>query len=154
MALLRMRFINSTGLVAEGIDFVTNSLWDHVELITETGYLGAQTGDGVQVRPFNYCTPTREMRYAIPCSAGQYSDVMTYGRSKIGTQYDYADIFGLALHDRSLNTPVREICSMFVLECAQAGGIQMLNVLPGYTHLVTPETLHLSPLLIGRSYSF
>ncbi len=42
--------------------------------------------------------------------------------------------------------------SMFVFQVALAADLQMLNVLPQYANLVTPDTLHLSPLLIGRCY--
>jgi len=155
MADFRIRFINSPGFVSEAIDWVTFSLWDHAEIETETGtYIGAHAGTGVQERPADYCVPTRERRYAIPVTDDELAKIMAFARSKIGTPYNYVDIAGLFLH-HDLTSPNREICSMFVFESALAGGVQMLNVLPGYTNLVTPETLHLSPLLIGRSfYSF
>ena len=75
---------------------------------------------------------------------------MSFACGKIGTPYNFEDIAGLFLHDREMAGRDRLICSMFALECAMAGGLEMLNVLSGYQQLVTPEMLHLSPLLIGR----
>ena len=150
MAVLRMRFINGDDLIAKGIDWVTSSLWAHVELVTDTGYLGAHAGSGIQIRPFDYCKPTRERHYAIPCTDEQLAACMAFATEHIGCKYDYSDILGLFLHDRSLHSTTREICSMFVYESAWQGGIMMLNALPTYSHLITPETLHLSPLLIGN----
>ena len=77
--------------------------------------------------------------------------IMAWARSKVGTPYDFEDIVGLLFH-HNLSTKGRMICSMFVYLAALQGGIEMLNVLPQYANLVTPDPLHLSPLLIGKSY--
>ena len=152
MALFTLRFINDEDLVGRAIDWVTDSLWDHVEIMTDTGtWIGAHSAGGVEERAANYCTPSRERVYALDITEAQHDATLSFARSKIGTAYDYADIAGLFLHDRRLDQRSRYICSMFVYEAALAGGIEMLNVLPGWTYLITPETLHLSPLLIGKS---
>jgi hypothetical protein len=151
MAEFKLRFINSEGLVSAGINWVTNSLWDHVEVETPEGtYIGAHANSGIQERPAGYCKPTRERRYSIPCTDEQLAKSLAYARAKIGTPYDYKDILGLFLHDRRLNSKSREICSAFAFDVAWAGGIMMLNCLPGFRYLITPETLHLSSLLIGH----
>lgn len=145
-----IRFINSEDFVGRSIDLVTNSLWDHTEIQTETGtYIGAHAGTGIEERPADWCKPSHERRYSIPVSEVAYASMMKRARSMIGTPYDYKDILGLFFHQR-IASPGREICSMFVFQCAWAGGLMMLNVLPGFTQLVTPETLHLSPYLIGK----
>ena|ERR1700757_1234431 len=151
MAKLTVRFVNSPGFVSEVIDWTTNSLWDHAELGTPEGtWIAAHAGKGVQELPANYMTPSRERRYEIPCTDEQLETILKFAKSKIGTPYDYEDIIGLFLHDRKLNSNSREICSAFVFDCTSAGNLWMLNVLPGYTYLVTPEMLHLSSLLIGN----
>lgn len=151
MALFTIRFVNSPGFVGSAIDWATNSLFDHAEIMTETGsWIGAHDDGGVEDRPANYLEPSREMRYGIPVTDEQYTKIMAFAKSKIGTPYDFKDIAGLLFHDRKIDTKQRLICSVFVLDCAQAGGIQMLNVLPEFTYLITPETLHLSPLLIDH----
>ena len=151
MAYYRIRFVNSPGFVGSAIDWATNSYFDHAEIEGEIGtWIGAHDDGGVQERPADYMQPSRERRYAIPCTDEQYAKIMAYARSKIGTKYDFEDILGLLFHDRKLHTSGSAICSQFTLMAARAGGIDMLNVQPGYEYLVTPETLHLSPLLIGN----
>jgi hypothetical protein len=147
----KIRFINSDDFVGRAIDWTTNSLWDHAEIETDEGtYIGAHAGSGVEERAAEYCKPSRERRYAIPVTADQHARMMAFARSKIGTPYNYLDIAGLFLHDRRLNSGHRAICSVFVFDAAIAADFYLLNVLPGFTYLITPETLHLSPLLIGR----
>ncbi len=154
MALLRMRFINSTGLVAEGIDFVTNSLFSHCEIITDKGYLGAHLDGGIQLLPFDYCKPSREMRYAKPCTDDQLAMMEAYGEKMIGTKYDLPDIAGLALHARLLHSPKEYICSRFLVDYAESGGLYPSNALPAYDYLLTPELVHASSFFRGCSYTF
>jgi hypothetical protein len=155
-AFFKIRFINSDGFVSWAIDTVTNSLWDHTEIETETGtWIGAHASGGVEERAADYCKPTRERRYAIPCTDEQLAAIMQYARSKIGTKYDFEDIAGLLFRTRKLHSKGRNICSAFVLMSAFAGQLFMLNIEPGYEYLCTPENLHLSPLLIGHcTYRF
>lgn len=151
MAALKIRFVNSNGFIARSIDWVTNSLFDHVEIESEVGsWIGAHDKGGVQDRPANYMDPIREYRYAIPCTDDQLARAMAFARERIGTTYNFAGIAGLLFHDRKFNDIHSLICSQFTFEWGTAAGIYMLNVLPGYEYLVTPETLHLSPLLIGN----
>jgi hypothetical protein len=157
-AALTIRFVATNSWVGRAIRFVTNSLWEHVEFQVPfsyqkelgTGWLGAHAEDGVKVYPLNYAVTTREKRYAVPCSLEQLSLMMDFAKSAIGKKYDYANIAGLLLHDRFLNTPGRYICSMFVLDVLQAGRLEPLNVVPRFSYLVTPEMLHLSPLFTGH----
>lgn len=155
MALFRIRFITETSIIAEAIRLVTFSEWSHTEIITEAGtYIGAHSDGGVQERPADYTKVSRERRYAIPVTEEALDRMMAFARSKIGTAYDFKDIAGLFLH-HNLTQKGREICSMLVFEAALAGGLALLNVQPGYSNLVTPETLHLSPYLIGHcTYTF
>lgn len=164
MKYLIVRVINSSGFVSEAIDKLTNSLWDHAEIgdgdgtrENVTAWIGAHDDGGVQSRPLNYCTPTRERRYAVPVTDGQWEKILTSARCKIGTGYDFWDIVGLALHDRKIHDNHRFICSAFVTWAAEQGGEEtmLLNVEPGFEYLITPEAVHLSRLLIGNcTYAF
>lgn len=153
-----IRFVNSPGFVGSSIDWATNSLFDHTEIgnnedggiDSATGWIGAHAGSGVENRALDYLAPSRERRYAVPVTDDQHARILAFAKSKIGTPYDYADIAGLLFHDRKINSIHKLICSMFGIQCAQAGDLQMLNVLPEFTYLITPETLHLSPVLIGN----
>ena len=156
MASLLIRFVTQGGFVSEAIREVTFSEFSHVEIGTETGtWIGAHYDGGVQERPANYYTATLERRYAIPMTDEQYAAAMAYARQKIGTPYSFADIAELLFHVDRGTDDNGLICSWFVFMVLLAGGIQALNVLPGYANKVTPDSLHLSPIFIGRCiYSF
>ncbi len=147
---LTIRFIAESDLISEAIRKVTFSEWSHVELLTpENTWLGAHSDGGVEERAFDYCTPDRERRYSLPVTQDQLDRMLAYARGQIGTRYAFKDIAGLLLHE-DLTESDRLICSWFVYNVLWAGGLFPLNVLPGYANLVTPETLHLSPVFIDH----
>jgi hypothetical protein len=152
MPALTIRFINEPGIVSRLITWTTNSLFCHCEGLGRDGqsWVGAHSGTGVQSRAHDWCKPTFERRYAIPVINDQYEAAMRFMDSKIGCPYDYTDIAGLALRNRIGASDHEIICSAFMLLWLQAAGLWPLNVLPEWAYLVTPETLHLSPLLIGK----
>lgn len=150
-----IRFIRTPGFVTSSICWVTSSLFDHVEFGVEEngaiiGWLGAHASGGVQLRPANYCQPSFERRYGLPVSELQYMAWQHYASKEVGTRYNFLDIAGLLFKSRTLNSPNRLICSQFAFLGLLMAGFQPLNVLSGYAHLITPEMLHLSPILIGR----
>jgi hypothetical protein len=150
---VRVRFIACGGFVSRAILWMTNSLWSHVEFGTPEGmWLGAHAGSGIQERPADYCKPRLERVYEIPCTDEQLEELLRWARSQIGVEYNYRDIVGLMVKNRTLNSPKRFICSQF---CTQGllrvfGAKRVLNVMSRYAYLVTPEMLHLSPLFVGR----
>ena len=150
---IRVRFVASPGFVGSAIRWVTNSLFQHVEFGTPEGtWIGAHAGGGIMERPSDYATETREYVYEVPCTQGQLDDLMKWARAQIGAKYNYSDILGLLIKNRAWTTPHRFICSQF---CTQGllkvfGAQRVLNVLGDYAYLVTPETLHLSPLFAGN----
>lgn len=148
-----IRFIRTRGFVTAAICFVTNSLMSHVEFGTPEGtWIGAHSDGGVQERPADYCKPAQQWVYRIPCTIDQATSLLRMARAAVGTPYNFTDIAGLLFHLRRLTKSDRVICSQFCFFLLDAVGIKMLNVLPAFAHLVTPETLHLSPKLIGRMY--
>lgn len=148
---ITIRFIRTPGFVTDAICFVTNSLMDHAEFGTPEGtWIGAHSDGGVQERSGDYCKPVQEWRYEIPCAATQAAELLKSARAAVGTKYNFTDIGGLLFHMRRMTSKGRLICSQFCFLELNKVGIQMLNVLPAFGHLVTPETLHLSPLLIGH----
>ena len=150
-AFVTIRFIRTPGFVTSAICWVTNSLMSHVEFGTPEGtWIGAHSDGGIQERRADYCKPSQEWLYQIPCTENQAVQLLSNARAAIGTPYNFYDIAGLLLHLRRLTKTDRLICSQFCFLELNAVGIKMLNVLPQFGHLITPETLHLSPLLIGR----
>jgi hypothetical protein len=152
MADLTIRFIFEPDFVSRLIGWETNSLWCHTEALSRDGqsWIGAHAGTGVQPRPLNYCKPTRERQYAIPVLDRAADAAYTWLESKLGTPYNYADILGLTLHARIGVSEHEVICSALMLQFMQQSGLEPLNCLPQYSSLITPETLHLSPLFIGK----
>ena len=152
-AVVTVRFVTTDGFVSASIRKVTGSLFSHVEFGTPEGtWIGAHVGDGVKERPANYCTCTREYVYEIPCSPTQQDNLLKWARSKCGVQYNTFDIVGLLLKNRRWTTPQKYICSQFVCEglLEVFGAPRVLNVLKDYAYLITPETLHLSPIFVGK----
>lgn len=150
---VRIRFIASDGFVSAGIRWVTDSLFSHVEFGTPDGtWIGAHAGGGIQERAANYCNPKREYYYEIPCTAAQMATHLARIRAAIGTRYNLADIAGIALRIRRLTTPGHKMCAQFCTGelLAIFPAREVLNVLPEFTYLVTPEMLHLSPIFVGR----
>jgi hypothetical protein len=150
---IRIRFVAGAGLVGSGIRWVTNSLFQHVEFGTPEGtWIGAHAEDGIRERAANYADYAREFVYDVPATDSQRDSLMIWARKQIGTEYNYLDIVGLLVKHRKWTTPHRLICSQFctlgLLEVY--GAAKVLNVLGDYAYLVTPETLHLSPLFVGR----
>jgi hypothetical protein len=152
MPYLETRFIFDSDLVSRLIGWQTDSLWCHTEGLSRDGksWVGAHAGSGVQARPLDYCKPLRERRYRVPVTEEQYERAMKFQESKIGTPYNLIDIIGLALHKRIGASEHEMICSAFEIERYMYAGIYPLNCLEGFAYLVTPETLHLSPIFIGH----
>jgi hypothetical protein len=152
MSVLTIRFINEPGIVSRLIDWETNSLFCHTEGLSGDGqsWIGAHAGTGVEARPLDWCVPTFERRYAVPVTDNQYERAMQFMENWKGRPYNYADIIGLALHNRKGASEHEIICSAFMLLWLQAAGLWPLNALEYYAYLITPETLHLSPIFIGK----
>lgn len=148
---ITVRFIRTPGFVTDSICFVTNSLLDHAEFGTPEGtWIGAHSDGGVQERAGNYCTPTQEWAYDIPCTAEQSTQLLKNIRAAVGTPYNFVGIAGLLFHLRKLTGIKTVFCSQFCFYEMDKVGIYSLNVLPDFAYLVTPETLHLSPLFRGH----
>jgi hypothetical protein len=166
------RFINGSGFVSSAITWVTNSLWDHFEFWfdeelmalaisilfkhgmptdypKEGGYLGAHAGSGIQFRPLNYCTPTRERRYKRPVTPEIFEAFVVAAFKRIGTPYAYTVIGKLLIHNRELTPNTREICSEFGFLAPAEAGFYFLNSEIEYASFITPEILHISPKWMG-----
>jgi hypothetical protein len=153
MASIRIRFIRTAGSLATVTAWYTGSLFSHVEFGTPTGtWIGARLIGGVQERAADYCKPVVEYTYDVPCTDEQLADHLTWMRSQIGTKYDWTDIIGLALQVRTLHRLHEYICSEFYARGMLRifGASQFLNVQDSWAYRITPETGHLSPLLVGH----
>lgn len=154
MAFFRLRFVTEDALDSALIRWETRCLYSHIDIVMPDGqYLGARHKGGVAIRPVDYMRPTRERRYAIPVEDNALAAMMTFGMAQVGKPYDDRDIIGMALHtDWHSADSTAWICSELGMAYPLAGGLALLNVLAGYTYRITPDDLHLSPLLIARCY--
>ena len=155
MKIFILRLIATSGFISDAIKFVegVGAKADHAEALNRKGdgWIGAHAGIGVQDLPFNWAKDIIwERRYSIEMTDEQYELAMGFLESKIGTPYDYSDILGILFQDVKLDDPKRIICSVLQFEALWACGMKMLNVEPGYEHLVTPQNLLMSPVLIGK----
>lgn len=156
---LVIRFVNSKGFVSSAIDFVEGGAgeYDHTECqdVVTNEWIGAHDNGGFERRPCGYMKPSRERRYAIPCTQEEYDRGMAWLNSQIGVPYNFMDILGILMH-KDLTSSGRLICSQAMFSYIYTAlGRLPLNALPENANRITPETLHLSPLLIGHcTYSF
>ena len=150
-SVISLRYLSGRDFESKGIDWWTNSLVSHVEFGTpEHTWIGAHLTGGIQERPYDYCTPSREFRYAIPCDESALDQLMKDCRSDIGTKYNTVDILGLALHNRHLNLPGSYECAQYVTIRTNGIGRPMLNLVPELDYQVTPFLSHSSLLLRGH----
>lgn len=153
MGIIRVRFIENRGFLSSGIAWWTGSLFSHCEFGTPEGtWIGALVNGGVQERAANYCVPSREYYYEIPCTDAEETELLRWARSKIGTQYNKKTILGIALHFRKSNNPEDDDCSELVTLglIHTLGAWQILNTLSTWAYRITPETAHLSPIFVGN----
>jgi hypothetical protein len=153
MNYLKIRFITEKDFVSMAIRGVTYSQWSHAEIeLPDGSFLGAHAKGGVQIRKPDYCKPTRDRRYAVPVADdAAYANMLKFANDQLGKGYDFKAIAGLVCH-QAWNNATEWFCSELVAAIAYAGNMSMLNVEREFVTLITPEMLHLSPLLIVTSY--
>lgn len=150
---IRVRFVANDTFVSKAIRRLTGSLFSHVEFGTPEGtWIGALAGSGIQERAANYCRPSLAYVYEIPCPPELQDAALKWMRVRIGIKYNYSDIAGLLFQARGMTSPTRLICSQFCTEGLLYifGASRVLNVQPEWAYRITPETLHLSPIFVGR----
>ncbi|HEX5236145.1 MAG TPA: hypothetical protein VFW25_12540 [Silvibacterium sp.] len=153
MGCVRVRFVAGPGFTGWSIRELTGSLFQHVEFGTRARtWIGAHVGGGIQERPFDYASYTLEYYYEIPCTDAEELAHEAWMRSRIGTKYNVIDIVGLMFQRRTLTRSHEYICSQFYADgmLRVFGAQRFLNVQADWTYRITPETGHLSPILVGR----
>lgn len=151
--MIYLRFITDRlSLESALIRFATRSWCSHVEFVrTEerenapywaVDTLGSRLRGGVQVRPYNYCSPSAESWFTAPNIQHAYD----FGLTLIGQKYDFLDILGIGFNTRQ-HAEGHYICSSFIDACGKAGSpIAWTNVhFP--SRLVTPRDLLASPVI-------
>jgi hypothetical protein len=141
-----LRFITDQwNLESRLIRFGSRWWCSHVEFVrTDTSgvaidTLGSHLGDGVQIRPYNYCKPTREEWWFAP----RAEDAYNMAKAVIGARYDALDILGFTFA-RDWHKPGNFICSELVDWAFKKVNAPLTNLwMP--SHRVSPRDLLVSP---------
>jgi hypothetical protein len=153
MATFRIRFVNSPGFISDAIDILSDARVDHCEFDSGTGWLGAHYQDGVQNRPYDYMTPSREYIFGLDVDALNLADGMAWAKSCIGRGYNFGAIVGIELHIPSITQVGKLICSQYGYLMCRKLGFNPLNKQVVNSWNVTPGALMLSPIFDGKLIS-
>ena len=141
--MIQLRFITGNSLVSWLIRQVTWAEYSHVDLILPgEGLLGAQ-GDGVKIRPFDYCKPTKIAVGEIDWPPDVEAKFIAFARAQVGKPYDYSALWGNLLH-RDWHDPRAWYCSEVFAADADAIGHPLIT---GQFNRVDPGMLARSPLI-------
>lgn len=148
--MIKIRFVDGPGFVSGCIKFWTWGEWSHVDVWTPTGWLGARSDGGVQIRPWDYTTVIKEEIRVITLDDVTEANLMQWFNSQIGKPYDYMAIVGMPFRQdwRSEN---KWFCSELVAAGFAQFGVQLLDV--DHVNRVSPRDLYLSPLLKDQTTS-
>jgi uncharacterized protein YycO len=144
--MIEINFVDGTGPVSSFIEFWTWGDWSHVDIKTTRGWLGARSNGGVQIRPWNYCSFTKQETRTITLPEEQEANIMNWFTSQIGKPYDYLAVAGMPFR-KDWRDDKRWFCSELIMEGFQQAGVYLLNA--QHMNRVTPRDLYLSPLLMN-----
>lgn len=156
MSSIRVRFISDHKIGSSIIQWFSNSKFSHCEFGLKDGtWLGARIKGGVQDRAADYCNPTTEYIYDIPCTTVQYKKFLSIIKKAIGTKYAWKNIIGIAIRNKRIRSVNGFICSQFLIEVLTKvlGENKVLNSSLLYDGFLTPEEANLSPIFVGTLIS-
>jgi len=144
--MIYLRFITEQwNIESRLIRFGTRFWTSHVEFVrvADNGQpidtLGSRLNGGVQIRPYDYCKPTREEWWSAPQAELAYEKAKTV----IGAKYDIVDILAFAFA-RDWHEPGNFICSELVDWSFKEIGVPLTNLyMP--SRRVSPRDLLVSP---------
>lgn len=147
--MIKLRFIQENNIGSWAIRFWTWSPWSHVEFLIDNidnlpaGYLSARE-DGVQLRPLDYCKPTKEIFGTINCSSEIAAKVLDFAISQIGKPYDFTALLSFVIH-RDWLEPDSWICSELVAASFAQAEYPLLDAFE--LNRISPRDIMLSPLI-------
>lgn len=120
--MIKIRCIEESGIISDLIDWKENGRFSHVEFILADGYLGSRLNGGVQIRPFQYCTPVREAILSVALEPEEEETIMAWAHAQIGDAYDWKAVLDVGLNAEVL-TPSGLDCSQFTSTAFSKGGL-------------------------------
>lgn len=142
-----VRFVRGNSIPARSIQFFTWGYWNHVELYTKTGYLGAQPEGGYIIRPYSYTTFEREMFRGIELSPEKEAAFWKWQYAQIGKPYDWTAIFGLVAR-RDWQEDDAWFCSEVIAAGFEQVSESILNDYGKEWYKITPRDVALATRLI------
>jgi uncharacterized protein YycO len=142
-----VRFVRGNSIPARAIQMFTWGYWNHVELYTKTGYLGAQPEGGYQIRPYNYTKFDKEIFRGIELDAAKEANFWQWQYAQIGKPYDWTAILGLVAH-RDWQEDDQWFCSEAVAAGFEQINEPILNEYHSQSYKITPRDIALSTRLI------
>lgn len=143
--MIQFSFIQESDPGARFISWWTWSNFNHVDIITPKGHLGART-DGVKIRQPGYMGSYLKSWCVgvVGCDDQTRDKIFEFAYAQVGKSYDWLDLLGIACHQdwEERNT---WICSALGIAAASAGGLKLLNT--DKFNRVSPYELSLSPLV-------
>ena len=142
--MIKLRFLDNSGIVPALIKVFTWSQISHVEFALADGYLGAVAPGGVQLRALDYTVAKKEWFGVVSCPDEQAKVVIDFARAQIGKPYDYPQILGIILH-QDWGNKRSWFCSELVFASFAQAGINLLD--REVSDRITPYELFCSPLV-------
>lgn len=142
-----IRFVHGIGLTDWAIQKYTWSYWNHVELWTPAGYLGAQPDGGVKVRPYNYLGTSVTEAFRCIDIGDKEPAFWQWAHAQIGKPYDWTAIFGLVAR-RDWKEDDSWYCSEYIAADFAQVGVPIVHPFDNQSYKITPRDIGLSTLLI------
>lgn len=136
--MIKIRCIEESGIVSDLIDWREGGTFSHVEFILDDGYLGSRLAGGVQIRPFDYCTPVREAVLVLELDPEKEKRILDWAHGQIGESYGWKDVVDVGVNDEIL-IPSGLDCSHFVAKAVFQGEV-VVSRKPFWQ--VTPEDIY------------
>lgn len=143
-ASVKLRFITEAGIESSFIRWWTWGQWSHVDYVMPGGqsFLGARLNGGVQIRPFDYCTPKNQMtaEFWMPAANAQkWQDALV---SQLGKPYDWLAIVGIGVR-RDWRNSKKWFCSELIQWASEEAKHPLLDAGPD-VYRITPRDLALA----------
>lgn len=122
--MIKLRVIAESNIESELIRYWTWNQFSHVEFIRSDGYLGSRLNGGVQIRPFDYITPSLEKILTISLQPNEEAKIWSWALAQIGDSYGWRDVVDQAVHEDVL-APKGMDCSHFVSKALFQGGFRV-----------------------------
>lgn len=142
--MVKLRFIAENDPGSWLIRYWTFYDYSHVEFVLPEGYLGARVNGGVQIRPFDYVKPAKEVFAQVDLPAAKEWAVLSYAKAQVGKPYDLGAIIGLVLKQDWENKNAW-FCSELVATAFDIAGCPIIN--SAQVDRITPRDIAISPLV-------